>query len=31
MSRQWVSYKNGNYTVSLNVFTGTKIRQYNLD
>ena len=31
MSKQWVSYKNGNYTVSLNVFTGTKIRQNNLD
>lgn len=31
MSRNWVSYKNGNYTVSLNIFTGTKIRQNNLD
>ena len=29
--KQWVSYKNGNYTVSLNLYTGTKIRQNNLD
>ena len=31
MSRQWVSYNNGNYTVSINIFNGTKIRQNNLD
>ena len=29
--RNWVSYKNGNYTVSLNILDGTKIRQNNLD
>ena len=29
--RNWVSYKNGNYTVSLNILNGTKIRQNNLD
>lgn len=31
MSRNWVSYKNGNYIVSLNILDGTKIRQNNLD
>ena len=29
--RNWVSYKNGNYTVSINIIDGTKIRQNNLD
>ena len=29
--KNWVSYKNGNYTVSLNILSGTKIRQNNLD
>ena len=24
--RQWVNYKNGNYTVALNIINGTKIR-----
>jgi hypothetical protein len=27
----WVSYKNGNYTVRINLETGTKIRENKLD
>ena len=29
--KNWVSYKNGNYVVSLSLLDGTKIRQNNLD
>lgn len=29
--KNWVSYQNGNYTVSLDLTTGTKIRENNLD
>ena len=29
--KNWVNYKNGNYIVSLDTLTGTKIRQNNLD
>ena len=29
--KNWVSYKNGNYLVSLNILNGSKIRQNNLD
>lgn len=31
MKSNWVSYKNGNYTVMLNLSDGTKIRKNNLD
>ena len=31
MSKNWVSYKNGNYTVHIDLETGTKIRENDLD
>lgn len=31
MSKNWVSYQNGNYTVRINLKNGTKIRENNLD
>lgn len=31
MKTNWVSYKNGNYTVKINLETGTKIRENDLD
>ena len=31
MNGNWVSYQNGNYTVSIDLETGTKIRENDLD
>ena len=31
MNGNWVSYKNGNYTVTIDLDTGTKIRENDLD
>ena len=31
MIGNWVSYQNGNYTVSIDLNTGTKIRENDLD
>ena len=31
MNGNWVSYQNGNYTVSIDLNTGTKIRENDLD